>query len=363
MIASLGHANQLREGSDAVSKDLEQAAVSAVAEHAPEEKSTPSDLQGGETSSAEKAPIVPPLPAVPSVQAPPRIASPVVPPGFIRPQPAPRPSFTAPSPSLAAPALGDKSRFAALLQGTRQARSGVSAAPLISPGESQQEPEVITERLALSNREPAAETQGAPTDDASTDSADEGVDPGDVDQDLGEADTDDDVDLGDGSEPAADAVESDERQSSATTSFDVDFGESVDRQGAEDTSDATINIGTPAPDEAKTGQLTPRRDALFGTVLADRYRVLDLIGKGGMGKVYLAEHVAIGKKVAIKVLSQAYCHRPDQVKRFLREARAASTIDHENVIDITDFGEMPNGSVFFAMEYLQGEDLGKLLRR
>ncbi len=113
----------------------------------------------------------------------------------------------------------------------------------------------------------------------------------------------------------------------------------------------------------ESGQLSPRQDTLFGTVLADRYRVLDLIGKGGMGKVYLAEHVAIGKKVAIKVLSQAYCHRPDQVKRFLREARAASTIDHENVIDITDFGEMDNGSVFFVMEYLSGSDLGKLLRK
>jgi tRNA A-37 threonylcarbamoyl transferase component Bud32 len=112
-----------------------------------------------------------------------------------------------------------------------------------------------------------------------------------------------------------------------------------------------------------SGSLHPRRDALFGQVLADRYRVLDLIGKGGMGKVYLAEHVALGKRVAVKVLNPAYTHRPDQVKRFLREAQAASTIGHENVIDVIDFGEMPNGSVFFAMEHLQGEDLGKLLKR
>jgi serine/threonine protein kinase len=106
-----------------------------------------------------------------------------------------------------------------------------------------------------------------------------------------------------------------------------------------------------------------KRDALFGQVLADRYRILDLIGKGGMGKVYLAEHVALGKKVAVKVLNPAYTNRPDQVKRFLREARAASTIGHENVIDITDFGAMPNGQVFFAMEHLQGEDLGKVLKK
>ena len=116
------------------------------------------------------------------------------------------------------------------------------------------------------------------------------------------------------------------------------------------------------PGERK-GQATSKRDALFGQVLAERYRILDLIGKGGMGKVYLAEHVALGKKVAVKVLNPAYTNRPDQVKRFLREAKAASTIGHENVIDITDFGEMANGQVFFAMEYLQGDDLGKLLKK
>ncbi len=102
-------------------------------------------------------------------------------------------------------------------------------------------------------------------------------------------------------------------------------------------------------------------DVIVGAVLADRYRVLDIIGKGGMGKVYLAEHVAIRKKVAIKVLSQSYCHRPDQVKRFLREAQAASTIEHDNVIDIFDYGETDNGSVFFAMELLEGLDLGGVL--
>jgi len=128
----------------------------------------------------------------------------------------------------------------------------------------------------------------------------------------------------------------------------------------------TSNSGAragPISHSGGSGSLAPRRDALFGQVLADRYRVLDLIGKGGMGKVYLAEHVALGKRVAVKVLNPAYTHRPDQVKRFLREAQAASKIGHENVIDVIDFGEMPNGSVFFAMEHLQGEDLGKLLRR
>lgn len=115
-------------------------------------------------------------------------------------------------------------------------------------------------------------------------------------------------------------------------------------------------------DEADAQVASSQKDVMFGAVLADRYRVLELIGKGGMGKVYLAEHVAIRKKVAIKVLSQSYCHRPDQVKRFLREAQAASTIEHDNVIDIFDYGETDNGSVFFAMELLEGLDLGGVLR-
>ena len=136
------------------------------------------------------------------------------------------------------------------------------------------------------------------------------------------------------------------------------------REVDEDRGDTPTSAdGIGGSSSSKSGNSHPKRDALFGQVLADRYRVLDLIGKGGMGKVYLAEHVALGKRVAVKVLNPAYTHRPDQVKRFLREAQAASTINHENVIDITDFGEMANGSVFFAMEHLQGDDLGKLLKK
>jgi len=143
-------------------------------------------------------------------------------------------------------------------------------------------------------------------------------------------------------------------------SVEVDDGQptSVDGEPHNDEDD-TIQ----RPGGAKSSGKVAKRDALFGQVLADRYRILDLIGKGGMGKVYLAEHVALGKKVAVKVLNPAYTNRPDQVKRFLREARAASTIGHENVIDITDFGAMPNGQVFFAMEHLQGDDLGKILKK
>ena len=106
----------------------------------------------------------------------------------------------------------------------------------------------------------------------------------------------------------------------------------------------------------------PTRD-LSGTLLLDRYRLLKKLGEGGMGTVYLAEHVTIKKRCAIKLLNPEYAHKQDLVERFLQEARAASMIAHENVVEITDFGAAPNGSVFFVMEMLIGEDLSDTIRR
>jgi tRNA A-37 threonylcarbamoyl transferase component Bud32 len=102
---------------------------------------------------------------------------------------------------------------------------------------------------------------------------------------------------------------------------------------------------------------------LVGTVLADRYKVMQMLGDGGMGSVFLGEHTTLRKRVAIKVLHHELCRDQTQVDRFLQEARAASMIGHENIVDIVDFGPVPGGSVFFAMEYLEGEDLADLVRR
>lgn len=94
-----------------------------------------------------------------------------------------------------------------------------------------------------------------------------------------------------------------------------------------------------------------------GDVLADRYRVIQRIGKGGMGEVYLAEHVAIGRQVAIKILLGNLQEKPDLAKRFLQEARTASKLRHPNVVDIIDFGHVDPRTPFFVMEYLIGQDL------
>jgi len=101
---------------------------------------------------------------------------------------------------------------------------------------------------------------------------------------------------------------------------------------------------------------------LSGNLLLDRYRLLRKLGEGGMGTVYLAEHVTIKKRCAIKLLNPEYAHKQDLVERFLQEARAASMIAHENVVEITDFGAA-HGSVFFVMEMLIGEDLSDTIRR
>jgi serine/threonine-protein kinase len=121
-------------------------------------------------------------------------------------------------------------------------------------------------------------------------------------------------------------------------------------------------VPTPVP-TSHSGAIPTGPADLVGSILADRYRILRKLGEGGMGSVYLAEHTTINKRLAIKVLSPEYCHKQDLVNRFLQEARAASMIEQENVVEITDFGSTPGGSVFFAMEYLNGEDLAATIKR
>jgi serine/threonine protein kinase len=102
---------------------------------------------------------------------------------------------------------------------------------------------------------------------------------------------------------------------------------------------------------------------LIGTKLGGRYLIRRLCGEGGMGRVYEAEHTEIGKRVALKVLHPAYTKTPDVVERFRREARAASKIDHPNVVNVTDSGTTADGAFFFVMEYIEGIELGLAIHR
>ena len=99
------------------------------------------------------------------------------------------------------------------------------------------------------------------------------------------------------------------------------------------------------------------QDPMLGRTIAGRYLIEDKIGGGGMGVVYRASHQVIGRDVAIKFLHERYMRDATSRKRFLGEARAANQINHENIIDITDFGETEDGLVYLVMEYLNGRSL------
>jgi serine/threonine-protein kinase len=101
-------------------------------------------------------------------------------------------------------------------------------------------------------------------------------------------------------------------------------------------------------------------DPRVGQTLAGRYRILKKLGAGGMGAVYLGEHIVLEKKFAIKILTTERSR--EYLSRFAQEAKAASKIGHENIIDITDFGETDDGAAFLAMEFLDGGDLGRRIR-
>ena len=121
------------------------------------------------------------------------------------------------------------------------------------------------------------------------------------------------------------------------------------------------------PREESARPVTPKPleegSRMVGALLSGRYQIKRLCGEGGMGRVYEAEHIEIGKRVAIKVLHPAYSRTPDLVERFRREARAASRIEHPNVVNVTDFGTTEDGSLFFVMEYIEGIELGLLIHR
>ena len=105
-----------------------------------------------------------------------------------------------------------------------------------------------------------------------------------------------------------------------------------------------------------------RFDPLIGSNVGN-YKITGLLGEGGMGAVYKAEHPSIGRTVAIKVLRGEYAYRQDTIERFFNEARAVNQIRHENIVDIIDFGLLNDQRPYFIMEYLEGCDLDGHLRK
>ena len=125
--------------------------------------------------------------------------------------------------------------------------------------------------------------------------------------------------------------------------------------------------GEDNPSEAKfcgaCGARIEQHEAAPDEIIADRYRMLECIGKGAMGTVYRAEHVQLGKPMAIKLLHRDLEQNSENVARFHREAEAASRLNHPNTVHVFDFGSTESGSLYLAMEYVDGDDLGKIIAR
>ena len=102
---------------------------------------------------------------------------------------------------------------------------------------------------------------------------------------------------------------------------------------------------------------------LLGSVIADRYHILKKLGEGGMGTVYLAEHVKMGRKSALKVMNPGMNTDPDAIARFNREASNASRLSHPNICGIYDFGETTDGIIYLAMEFIEGSSLTALIEK
>jgi serine/threonine-protein kinase len=131
---------------------------------------------------------------------------------------------------------------------------------------------------------------------------------------------------------------------------------------------ARINASESPTLTAVESNRLPSSDALDGaqfipgTMLADRYRIVGLLGRGGMGEVYRAEDLKLGQAVALKFLPSDVNQRADRLARFHQEVRLARQVSHPNVCRVYDIGET-DGQHFLSMEYIDGEDLASLLRR
>src|SRR5262245_24146803 len=120
-------------------------------------------------------------------------------------------------------------------------------------------------------------------------------------------------------------------------------------------------MSTTAPDAEATPEVSAQ--GRVGQVVSGRYRIRELLGEGGMGAVYLAEHTHMRKRVALKLLHPEMGGNEEVLARFKREAEAAAHIEHPNVAAATDFGQTEDGAFFLVLEYVEGTSLREAIAR
>ncbi len=138
---------------------------------------------------------------------------------------------------------------------------------------------------------------------------------------------------------------------------------SSDTALASSSSDTALASSSPGSSAGRSAEPAHNDQELIGSTLSGRYQITRKVGQGGMGVVYEATHTLIGKRVAVKVLLDKYARREALVARLEQEARLASSIGHEHIVDINDFGITEDGRNFVVMEFLEGESLAECLQR
>ncbi len=148
-----------------------------------------------------------------------------------------------------------------------------------------------------------------------------------------------------------------ERLLSSSYEADTSFlEESAAKEVATEILEGETQLPNQTTGEIQTGNL------VAGTVLAERYRILGLLGKGGMGEVYKAEDIKLNQTVALKFLPEKLEKDKDAFDRFISEVRTARQVSHPNVCKVFDISEI-EGKHFLSMEFIEGDDLAQLLRR
>jgi len=140
-------------------------------------------------------------------------------------------------------------------------------------------------------------------------------------------------------------------------------GETLVTEGAEAPSPTPARIpSAPKPRSGSSSSSTNEGRFLPGALVAGRYRIVALLGKGGMGEVYRADDLTLGQQVALKFLREATAKDEALLERFRNEVRTARRVSHPNVCRVYDVSET-GGHTFLTMEYVDGEDLASLVRR